>query len=78
MVSWLALVHSFHFSTSFFLGVKQGNVESPIIYGWVKARYNDASEVSHCTTFQGCACLCVSHFKLLKDFHNLFTYYVKI
>jgi hypothetical protein len=34
--------------------------------------------VSHCTTFQECACLNVSHFKLLKDFHNIFAYYVKI
>ncbi len=40
----------------------------------VKAHYNDPFEVSRCTIFQGCACLCVSHFKLLKDFHN----YVKI
>ncbi len=34
--------------------------------------------MSHCITFQGCTCLSVSHFKLLKEFHNIFTYYVKI
>jgi hypothetical protein len=34
--------------------------------------------VSHYTTFQGCACLNVSHFKLLKYFHNIFAYYVRI
>ncbi len=33
---------------------------------------------SHCTAFQGCACLNVSHLKLLKDFHNIFAYYVRI
>jgi len=35
-------------------------------------------EVSHCITFQGCACLSVSHLKLLKEFHNIFAYYVII
>jgi hypothetical protein len=78
MVSCWALVHFFHFFTSFFLGVRQENMESTIIYGWVKAHYNDPSEVSPCTTFQGCACLGVSHPKLLKDFHKFLTYYVKI
>jgi hypothetical protein len=34
--------------------------------------------VSHCTTFQGCACLNVSHLKSLKEFHNIFAYYVRI
>jgi hypothetical protein len=34
--------------------------------------------VSHYTTFMGCACLSVSHFKILKYFHNIFAYYVKI
>jgi hypothetical protein len=53
-------------------------MESSIINGWVKAHYSDPSKVSHCTTFQGCACLCVSHFKVLKDFHNIFAYYVKV
>jgi len=53
-------------------------MESTIIYGWVKAHYDDLSEVSHCITFQGCARLCVSHPKLLKDFHNIIAYYVKI
>ncbi len=28
-------------------------------------------EVSHCTIFKGCACLTVSHFKLVKDFHSV-------
>ncbi len=28
--------------------------------------------MSHCTTFQGCACLSVSHLKLLKTIHNIF------
>ncbi len=30
--------------------------------------------VSHCITFQGCACLNVSHLKLLKTIHNSFAY----
>ncbi len=34
--------------------------------------------VSHCTTFQRCACLNVFHLKLLKDFHNFFAYYARI
>jgi len=34
--------------------------------------------VSHYITFQGCACLSVSHLKLSKDFHNIFAYYVRI
>jgi hypothetical protein len=34
--------------------------------------------VSHCTNFQGCVCLNVSYFKLLKDYHNVFAYYVRI
>ncbi len=34
--------------------------------------------LSHCITFQGCACLSVLRLKLLKDFHNIFAYYVKI
>ncbi len=34
--------------------------------------------MSHCTTFQGCTCLNVSQFKLLKEFHNIFTYDVII
>jgi hypothetical protein len=34
--------------------------------------------VSHCIVFQGCACLSVSHFKLLKYFYNIFTYYFRI
>jgi len=32
----------------------------------------------HCTTFQGCTCLGVFHLKFLKNFHNIFAYYVKI
>jgi hypothetical protein len=31
-----------------------------------------------CTTFKGCACLSISHLKLLKDFDNIFAYYVRI
>jgi hypothetical protein len=72
MVSKWTLVHFFHFSISFFLGVTQGKTESPIIYGWVKAHYNDPLELSHCIIFQGCACLCVSHLKLFKDFLSMF------
>jgi hypothetical protein len=53
-------------------------MESPINYGWVKTNYGDPFEVSHYTTFQGCACLGVSHLKLLKDFHSIFAYNVKI
>jgi hypothetical protein len=34
--------------------------------------------VSHCITFQGCACLNVSHLESLKEFHNIFAYYVRI
>ncbi len=34
--------------------------------------------VSHYIAFQGYACLSVSHLKLLKDFHNIFAYYVRI
>ncbi len=34
--------------------------------------------VSHCINFQGCKCLSVSHLTLLKDFHNIFAYYVRI
>jgi hypothetical protein len=34
--------------------------------------------VLHCTIFPGCACLNVSHLKLLKDFHNIFAYYVRM
>ncbi len=34
--------------------------------------------VLHYTTFQECACLSVSHFKVSKDFHNIFTYYLRI
>jgi hypothetical protein len=34
--------------------------------------------MSHCTTFQRCACLTISHFKILNDFHNMFAYYVEI
>jgi hypothetical protein len=45
---------------------------------WVKAHYGDSFHVSHCTTFQGCACLSLSHLKLLKEFHNIFVYYVRI
>jgi len=30
--------------------------------------------VSHCIIFQGCACLNVSHLKILKEFHNIFAY----
>jgi len=35
-------------------------------------------KVSNYTTFQGCACLNVSHLKLSKYFHNIFAYYVRI
>jgi hypothetical protein len=45
---------------------------------WVKAHYMTPFGVSYCTTFQGCACLSVSHVKLLKDFHKIFAYYVTI
>jgi hypothetical protein len=31
----------------------------------------------NCITFQGCACLNLSHFKFSKDFHNIFAYYVR-
>jgi hypothetical protein len=34
--------------------------------------------MSHCITFQRCGCLNVSHLELLKDFHNIFVYYVRI
>jgi hypothetical protein len=34
--------------------------------------------VAHCTTFEGCACFNVSHFKKFKEFHNIFAYYVRI
>jgi hypothetical protein len=35
--------------------------------------------MSHYITFRGCACLNVSHFKILKEFHkNIFAYYVRI
>jgi hypothetical protein len=34
--------------------------------------------MSHCTTFQKCAYLNVSHLKLSKEFHNIFAYYVRI
>jgi hypothetical protein len=34
--------------------------------------------VSHYTTFQGCACLNVSHIKLFLKIHNIFAYDVKI
>jgi hypothetical protein len=34
--------------------------------------------MSHCTTLKGRACLNVSNFKLLKEFYNIFAYYVKI
>jgi len=34
--------------------------------------------VSHCITFQRCAYLNVSHFKLSKEFHNIFAYCVRI
>jgi len=30
--------------------------------------------ISHCITFQGCACLSVSHLKLLKEFHIMLEY----
>jgi hypothetical protein len=33
--------------------------------------------VSNCIIFQGCACLNVSHLKILKEFHNIFVYYIK-
>jgi hypothetical protein len=32
--------------------------------------------VSHYIIFQGCACLSVFHLKPLKEFHNIFAYYV--
>ncbi len=35
-------------------------------------------KVSHCITFQGCECLIVFNLKLLKKFHNIFSYYVRI
>ncbi len=31
--------------------------------------------MSHCTTLKGCACLNVFHFKLLKEFCNIFAYF---
>jgi len=34
--------------------------------------------VSHCTSFQRCACWNVFQFKLSKEFHNIFAYYVRI
>jgi hypothetical protein len=34
--------------------------------------------VSHGITFQGCACLNVSHIKVLKELHDTFAYYVRI
>jgi hypothetical protein len=34
--------------------------------------------MSHYITLQGYTCLNVSHFKLSKDFHNSFAYYVKV
>jgi hypothetical protein len=46
-------------------------------YGWKHITLTPFG-VSHCITFQGCACLNVSHLKLLKDFHNSFAYYVRI
>jgi hypothetical protein len=55
--------------------------------GWLKKMFNPKEwkdtavapfGVSHCTTFHGCACLNVSHLKFLKDFHNIFAYYVRI
>jgi hypothetical protein len=44
----------------------------------MKTHYDDPLWVSYCTAFQGCACLSVSHLKILKDFHNIFAYYVRI
>jgi len=34
--------------------------------------------MSYYITFQGCACLNVSHLNFLKNFHNIFVYYVRI
>jgi hypothetical protein len=45
----------------------------------VKAHYGDpVNGVSHSIIFHACACLNVSHFKFLKEFHNSFAYYIKI
>jgi hypothetical protein len=36
------------------------------------------SRMSYYSNFQGCACLNLSHFKLLKYFQNIFTYYFRM
>jgi hypothetical protein len=41
---------------------------------WMKAHYGDPFWGVTLYYFQICTCLIVSHFKLLKDFHNIFAY----